>query len=42
MAKMPKTDSIHELAEFWQRHDVTDFEDELVEVPGLVFQRHMS
>jgi hypothetical protein len=39
MAKMPKTDSIQELAEFWQRHDVTDFEDELEEVPGPVFQR---
>lgn len=39
MAKMPKTDSIQELAAFWQGHDVTDFEDELEEVPGPVFQR---
>ena len=37
--KMPKTDSIQELATFWQRHDLTDFEDELEEVPGPVFQR---
>ena len=36
---MPKTDSIQELATFWQRHDVTDFENELEEVPGPVFQR---
>jgi hypothetical protein len=39
MSKIPKTDSIQELATFWQRHDVTDFEDELEEVPGPVFQR---
>lgn len=39
MPKMPKTDSIQELAEFWQRHDLTDFEDELEEVPAPVFQR---
>ena len=37
--KMPKTDSIQELATFWQRHDLTDFEAELEEVPGPVFQR---
>ena len=37
--KMPKTDSIQELATFWQRHDLTDFDDELEEVPGAVFQR---
>jgi len=39
MPKMPNTGSIQELAEFWQRHDLTDFEDELEEVPGRVFQR---
>jgi len=38
-AKMPKTDSIQDLATFWQRHDLTDFDDELEEVPGPVFQR---
>lgn len=37
--KMPKTDSIQALATFWQRHDLTDFEDELEQVPGPVFQR---
>ena len=39
MPKMPKTDSIQELATFWQRHDLTDFDHELEEVPGPVFQR---
>ena len=39
MRKIPKTDSIQELATFWQRYDATDFEDELEEVTGTVFQR---
>ena len=39
MTKIPTTDSIQELAVFWQQHDVTDFEDELEEVAELVFQR---
>jgi hypothetical protein len=39
MPKMPKTDSIQELAAFWQRHDLTDFEDELEEVPRPLFER---
>ncbi len=39
MPKIPTTDSIQELATFWQRHDVTDFEEELEEVPQPVFQR---
>ena len=37
--KIPTTDSIQELATFWQRHDVTDFEAELEEVSEPVFQR---
>jgi hypothetical protein len=37
--KIPTTDSIEELARFWQRHDLTDFEDELEEVPDGPFQR---
>ncbi len=32
-----KTDSINELAEFWDTHDLTDFEDELTEVSERVF-----
>lgn len=38
-SKMPKTDSINELADFWDKHDVTDFEDELEEVGEPVFVR---
>ncbi len=37
--KLPRTDSIQELAEFWSTHDLTDFEDELVEVSEPVFVR---
>jgi hypothetical protein len=33
--KLPRTDSIQELAEFWDTHDLTDFEDELEEVGEL-------
>lgn len=36
---LPITDSINELAEFWDKHDITDFEDELEEVTEPVFQR---
>ena len=37
--KIPKTDSIKELANFFQTHELTDFEDELVEVKEPVFVR---
>jgi len=37
--KIPQTDSIQELARFWDTHDVTDFEDQLEEVTEPVFQR---
>lgn len=37
--RLPKTDSIHELAGFWDSHDITDFEDELEEVDERVFER---
>ena len=36
---LPQTDSIQELAQFWDRHDLTDFEDELEEVTEAVFER---
>ena len=36
-SKLPRIDSIQELAEFWDTHDLTDFEDELEEVTELVF-----
>ena len=37
--RIPDTDSIRELAEFWDTHDVTEFADELVEVAEPVFAR---
>ena len=39
MARLPTTDSIQELAAFWQQHDVTDCEEDLEEVTEPVFQR---
>ena len=36
-SRLPKTDSIKKLAEFWDSHDLTDFEEELEEVPAPVF-----
>jgi hypothetical protein len=38
-SRLPKTDSIHALAEFWDTHDLTDFEGGLEEVAGPVFVR---
>lgn len=40
--KIPQTDSIEELAEFWDTHDLTDFEDELEEVTEPVFVREQG
>ncbi|MEZ4706268.1 MAG: CopG family antitoxin [Caldilineaceae bacterium] len=40
--KIPQTDSIEELAEFWDTHDLTDFEDELEEVNEPVFVREQA
>ncbi len=37
--KIPETDSIEELARFWDRHNLTDFEDQLEEVSEPVFER---
>jgi len=36
-SKLPQTDSIEELAKFWDTHDLTDFEGELEEVTEPVF-----
>ncbi len=41
-SKLPSTDSIKELAEFWDSHDLTDFEDELEEVTEPVFARRIG
>ena len=37
--KLPNTDSIEELARFWDTHDLTDFEEDLEEVRTPVFVR---
>jgi hypothetical protein len=36
--KIPHTDSIEELARFWDTHDLTDVEDALEEVTEPVFE----
>ncbi len=38
---IPQTDSIQELAHFWDTYDLTDFEDELEEVSEPVFERQI-
>lgn len=40
--KLPQTDSIEELARFWDTHDLTEFEDELEEVVEPVFERETA
>jgi hypothetical protein len=37
--KLPRLKSVHELADFWDTHDLTDFEDDLDEVSEPVFVR---
>jgi hypothetical protein len=39
MNKIPKIDSIEELARFWDTHDITDFEEDLEEAEEPVFER---
>jgi hypothetical protein len=41
-SKLPQTDSIQELARFWDTHDLTDFAEELEEVSNPVFERETS
>ena len=41
-AKLPKTDSIRELADFWDSHEVTDFEEALEEVTEPIFARGVT
>ena len=40
--KVPRADSIHELARFWDTHDLTDFEEQLEEVAEPVFEREFD
>lgn len=37
--KIPKTDSIEELARFWDTHDLTDFETQLEDISEPVFKQ---
>jgi hypothetical protein len=37
--KIPETDSIEELARFWDTHDATDFDNEFEEVTEPLFER---
>ena len=39
MSRIPQTDSVTQLARFWDTHDLTEFDDELEEVTTSVFQR---
>ncbi len=41
-SKLPRTDSIEELAKFWDAHDLADFESELEEVSEPVFARRSA
>lgn len=36
---LPRIDAIERLAQFWDTHDLTDFEHELEEIKGPVFAR---
>lgn len=36
--KLPLTDSIEELARFWDTHDLTEFDEQLEEVSEPVFE----
>ena len=38
MSKIPQTDSVTELAHFWDTHDLTEFTGELEEVKSPVFE----
>ncbi len=40
--QIPQTDSIKELAEFWDTHEITDFEEQLEEVDEPEFLRLRS
>jgi len=37
--QIPQTDSIEDLARFWDTHDLTEFEDQLEVVSEQVFER---
>ena len=40
--QLPQSDSIQELAQFWDTHDLTDFENDLEEVTETIFERETA
>jgi len=40
--KVPEFKTLDEMAEFWDTHDITDFEDQLVEVKEPIFKNLKS
>jgi hypothetical protein len=40
--RIPDTDSIEELARFWDTHDATDYDEEFEEVTEPFFERRQS
>ena len=41
LPNLPNTDSLEELARFWDSHEVTEFESQLEEVTDPVFERRV-
>jgi hypothetical protein len=41
-SRLPKIDSIRTLAEFWDAHDLTDYESDLLDVDEPVFVRGIA
>ena len=39
---LPQTDSIQELARFWDTQDLTDFDEQFEEVEERIFERNRS
>ena len=39
MIKIPEFKTIDEMARFWDNHDITDFEDHLIEVKEPLFEK---
>lgn len=40
--KIPEFKTIEEMATFWDSHDITDFEDQLIEVKEPIFEKMKS
>jgi hypothetical protein len=40
--KLPQTDSLEELARFWDTHDLSEFDEQLEEVTEPVFEQQLG